>query len=80
MAVLNGFEFQAASCLAAVIAKAIDDPHSLTSNEILVLGNCVNNFLEYWSIIKFFSEAGLTDKDRRGDVFNPDLDPKNFGV
>ena len=64
----------------AVIAKAVDDPHSLTTDELLILENYMNNFLEYWNTIKHFSEQGLSKKDRWREVFDRDADSEGYGL
>jgi hypothetical protein len=53
---------------AEVLAKAIDDPESLTTADIVVLENYIGGYLEYWWTIKRFADEGLVDDERWHEI------------
>ena len=49
---------------ADIIAKAIDDPESLTTAELLILESYINSYLDQWFQIKLQADMGLVPEDR----------------
>ena len=49
---------------AEIVAKASDQPGSLTTEELLILETYLNNYLEYWSTIKSFADQGFVPESR----------------
>ena len=63
---------------AEIVAKALDQPDSLTTDEMLILEFYLNNYLEYWATIKRFADDGLVPESRWREHFDQDLGGANF--
>ncbi|MCZ6657521.1 MAG: hypothetical protein O7C67_09510 [Gammaproteobacteria bacterium] len=63
---------------AEVVAKAIDQPNSFTTSELLILENYLNHYLEYWATVKQFADDGLVPESRWRDHFDYDVGPTGF--
>ena len=49
---------------AEVIAKATDNPESLSTAELFILENYLNSYLDQWYLINTQSDLGLVSEDR----------------
>ena len=57
------------------LAKAIDEPDSLTTSDLIVLHSYISSYIEYWSRAKAFSDVGLFDEKRWRQHFDSDGAP-----
>ena len=60
---------------ADALARAIDDPDSLTTSDFIVLHSYLSSYIEYWNRAKAFSDVGLFHEKRWRQHFDSDGQP-----
>ncbi len=60
---------------ADALARAIDDPDSLTTSDFIVLHSYLSSYIEYWNRAKTMSDEGLFEEARWRQHFDSDGQP-----